>query len=428
LDLPAPPRDAIESELINIWQQVLGISPIGIYNSFFELGGDSLLAVQVLTQIEQRFEIALSISTPLAAPDIASLAELIRQGGDRQTNRDVVLLRPSQHPSTQHPSIPAPSPQHSSTQAPANVFCLYGLLLYRDLAACLPPHVNVYGVCLQEEIALLQQGNVAQMSQIFSSVEQITDRYVAAIQAVQPHGPYWFVGESFGGIIAYEVARRLTACGESVELVAMLDTYVTTVFDLSRVERLRHHAQALIAEGPHYIQVKVQRRWLQLRSRLAKLRASRAKFSPLSPSSSPQQNSQDLDDIRELARTQALHRYFPSRYEGKVLLLRAQDRERFSTADPTLGWGPFAPQLLLGEVPGDHLGILKPPHVQALAAQVNPHLPQARLLGPVGGIVESRVTPPQGDRRLAGPRLASIESDALELPPLQSAPLESAPL
>src|SRR4030088_112990 len=77
----APPTDAIESQLVKIWETVLGVRPIGIKHNFFELGGHSLVAVKLMQRIEHAFGKNLPIATLLQAPTIEQLAPILRQNG-----------------------------------------------------------------------------------------------------------------------------------------------------------------------------------------------------------------------------------------------------------------------------------------------------------------------------------------------------------
>ncbi len=336
-----PARDDLESQLVQIWEQVLGIQPIGIHNNFFELGGDSLQAVHILSQIERQLGAALAINTPLHAPTIATLAKLIRhpstQIAENTQESDMVLLRRGNH----KPPL----------------FCLYGVLLYRELAEHLNTDRSVYGVYLQAEIDLLKTGDIKQFTAVFSNISVIADQYLAAIRQVQPSGPYYVVGESFGGIIAYEIAQKLQAAGEVVNLVAMMDTRAPTLFPQPLQKRLKIHGQIMLKKGPVYLLEKLDTVKKKIRRKV------HLKTSDVSES-----------DIREIVRRKASDDYRPRPYEAEILLFRASERDQFEVNDRALGWRSWADQLQVFEVPGNHLSILKSPNVQIMAEQMNPYL------------------------------------------------------
>ncbi len=374
-----PARDAVEAQLVQIWEQVLGIQPLGIDNNFFELGGDSLQAVQILTQIEQQLGQTLAITAPLQAPTIATLANLIRNPETQMAEGDVVPLR------------------LGGRKPP--LFCLYGVLLYRELAEHLDADRPVYGVYLQAEVDLLKTGDLAQFQAMFSNIATIADRYLTAIRQVQPCGPYSLAGESFGGIIAYEIAQQLLAVGECVELVALLDTSAPNLHaQLSRIQRLKIHGQIILEKGPVHLLEKIRQKQQDTRQQvISRLYPLLEKFSrvasavPLSvstglpPSISPttnllqtasilQTSETAQADIREIARDQAADAYIPPIYEGRTVLVRAMQQDRFEAGDRTLGWGSRVPNLQVIDVPGDHLSILKAPNVQSMAQQLLPYL------------------------------------------------------
>jgi amino acid adenylation domain-containing protein len=365
-----PARDELEAQLIQIWENVLRIQPIGIHNNFFELGGDSLQAVKILAQIEQQLGQSLAITTLLHAPTISTLADLMRdpwlQRSEGDQEADMVLLR--------------------SGGCKPPLFCLYGVLLYRELAEHLDTDRSVYGVYLQAEIDLLKTGDIKQFTAAFSNISIIADQYLTEIRKIQPSGPYYLAGESFGGIIAYDIAQRLQAAGEVVKLVAMMDTRAPNLFSQSLLKRLKIHGQILLKQGPAYLlekldtlQQKVRRK---VRIYLVKQKISLEKIGPqsgLSETINTTQSGLKISeaseaDIREIFRKNASDDYRPLTYEGEILLFRAIDRDQFEVNDPTLGWSFWAPQLQVFEVPGEHLSILKSPNVQVMAEQMKPYL------------------------------------------------------
>jgi len=350
-----PPRNKWEQQLIEIWEKVLGIQPIGIQNNFFELGGDSLLAVQMFTEVERLFGRSLPLTTLVQSPTIEDLVKVLRSTEEEMTG-DLVPLR-------------------SSGSKPP-LFCIYGVLLYRDLVDQLDSDQPVYGVYLQEEVDLLKMGRVDQQNSIFSSVPKIAARYLQAILTLQPHGPYYLAGESFGGVVAFEMAQQLRAVGEEVALVALFDSKAPNSHtQLSRVQRLKLHWQLLLEQGLSYPLKKLQQKTRSVQWNL---------FTSLYKGSqqlhlSAENISQDFaeatqQDIREEVRQQASQSYVPQPYSGKVLLFRAMERDAFEV-DRDLGWGSLAVgDLQIFDISGDHLGIIKDPNVRVLAEQLKLYL------------------------------------------------------
>lgn len=353
-----PPRNESEQQLTEIWENVLGIQPIGIQNNFFELGGNSLLAVQMLTQIEKLWGKSLAIATLLQAPTIEELLKVLHNAKAEERIGDLVPLR--------------------SGGSKPPLFCIYGVLLYQDLVNHLDPDQPVYGVFLQEEVDLLKTGRVDQHNSILASVPAIAARYLQAVRSFQPHGPYYLAGESFGGVVAFEMATQLQAAGEEVALVALFDSWILNgCTQMPLAQRLKLHQKLLSKHGFSYIVKKVQRRtqmlWRKLSASLYKVYQQ---LHPFSGSISLAAGEVTQLDVRNSLRQQASRLYFPKPYSGRMVLFRAMERDVFEVGyDRDLGWGPLAAfGLEIFDVPGDHLGILKDPNVRVLADKLQLYL------------------------------------------------------
>ena len=205
--LPAPdnntrsesalPRDNIELQLVSLWETVLAVPSVGIHDDFFSLGGHSLLAVKLMNHIQEQFAARLPISTLFQHPTVASLAELLRQAG---THRFTELV-----------------PIHSTgTSNP--VYCLpgaFGSVMYLyPLAASLGAQQRFY--------ALQTPG--LDGSAIPETIEALARHHLKLLQQQLACGPYQLIGHSSGGRVAFEMARQLEQQGETVSLLAILDT------------------------------------------------------------------------------------------------------------------------------------------------------------------------------------------------------------
>ncbi len=198
-----PPRDPIEQQLATMVEDILGISGVGVHDSFFELGVDSLGAAQMAARFPQVFGIELPLVTLLNEPTIAGLAEVIRRNAQLHSDplASVLTLR------------------EGEVGTPA-LFCIHPVMgmswSYATLLSQLDPRWPV---------VLLQSPGLADSSYRPDSIEAIARDYLARMRSVQPHGPYRLVGWSLGGLIAHAIAAELRAVGESVELLALLDSY-----------------------------------------------------------------------------------------------------------------------------------------------------------------------------------------------------------
>jgi len=193
-------EDEITKELARIWRELLGVSSVGLDDNYFDLGGDSPLAVQLFAQIDKAFKVKLPLATLFEAPTIAELARILRrQKAPRSDWSPLVTIQPA------------------GSRPP--FFCVHGagghVLIYRDLSLHLGQDQPFYGLQAQGF-----DGKRPPLTQI----EDMAALYVTEIQRAQPRGPYFIGGYCLGGTIAYEMAQQLRAQGEHVALLAMFDT------------------------------------------------------------------------------------------------------------------------------------------------------------------------------------------------------------
>lgn len=328
------PETEVQRGLLAMLQSLFNVDGIGINHDFFELGGDSLTAVRYLMEVDKQFGRFVPIPFLLEHPTIRQLAEVIENKKPVTGVGDVVVLK------------------HGNSEPP--LFCLYGVLLYRDLALSLDTPRTVCGVYLEEEMLLLQPGVDVAEVQALHSVDQIARRYLRSITTFQTHGPYYLAGESFGGIIALEVARLLREQGEEVHLVAMLDSMAPGFWQsLSPARKLIRHLKKVLRERRAYLN----------RSLLRKIKNNIFK-SRVGPAA----------DQRANARALASSTYHPETFSEPVVLFKAKERTEFEPESADLGWGRFLSRLTVHEVSGDHLGMLQEGTVQDLAAKLRPYL------------------------------------------------------
>lgn len=329
------PEDPIELELTQIWELSLGIQPIGIQDNFFELGGNSLLAARLLAQTEEKFQKKLPLATLLQAPTIEQLANILRQAGWTAVWDALVPIQPNG-------SKPA-------------FYCVHdvggNVLSYYPLAHYLGGDQPFYG---------LQSRGLDGESMPHDRIEDIAADYIKAIQAVQPDGPYFLGGYSFGGLVAYEMAHQLHIQGQQVAVLALLDTPhpegwykpYPLPLHLRFCKHMRHLSQLNLREKFTYIQEKLGFRLFR---------------------NQPSQTA--TADAIKTAHKQAGRKYQPQLYPGRAILWRAAEYPQTWSSwlplvktDPQLGWGQlFAQGLEIQDVPGHHFNMLHEPHVQVLA-------------------------------------------------------------
>lgn len=355
-------QDDLELQLIQIWQKVLGIKNISITDNFFDLGGHSLLAVRLLAEIEKIWKKNFTITAFLEAPTIETQAKILRQEGLTTNNSSLVLL--------------------NSGGEGVPLFCIYGILLYQPLARHFDGERDVYGVYLQAEIDLLKDGITEKQKAELTSVPYLASQYRQIIQQKQPTGPYFLAGESFGGLVALEIAQQLRQQGEEVCLVALFDTLIPAhLTQLPWHKRIAFHIENMQREGGQYLASKLQQR---VEVAKTKFLSYGGIFAPRVEKQSAQIIAPPLPEaptrrLRENIIDQAMQNYEPQSYTGKIALFRAMDCSQFDWyyTDPKL-WSKVAVgELQVYQVPGDHLGILKEPNVTVLANFLKKSLQQA---------------------------------------------------
>lgn len=196
------PRTPTEKKLADIFQEMLGLERIGVEDNFFELGADSLTAVQLLVEIETQFSTQLSLLSLFDAPTIANLAREMDGAGASDPFETLFPLR-----------------RHGE-EAP--LFCIHSIVgvawSYAGLLRHLSPHCPVYGL----QARGLKDGDAAALP---DSIDAMAEDYLSEIRAIRPHGPYRLMGWSLGGLVAHSIAAKLEAAGEKVEMLCLLDSF-----------------------------------------------------------------------------------------------------------------------------------------------------------------------------------------------------------
>ena len=202
-----------------------------------------------------------------------------------------------------------------------------------------------------------------------ATVEDMARQYISDVRLVQPVGPFFLIGYSFGGLVAYEMAQHLRANGETVELV-LIDTSGPNVLKpmLPRfADHVRHFLSLGLREKESYLRRQTAKAKSRFTNMLWRLRHERALVhgKGVPPT---------LENI-EMANLLAGQRYQPQVYTGAATLFRAEDQGIGTLNDPKLGWGDLITGgLEVHDVPGDHVTMTREPHVRLLAEHPPGHL------------------------------------------------------
>ena len=352
------PRDGIELELVRIWEDLLGVAPIGVTDDFFELGGHSLLAVRLLANIQRRFGQRLSRDLSLAVlfqgATIEGLARVLRREGRAVSHSSLIPLRPTG----------SGRPFFVVHPVGGNVFC------YLDLSRRLGSR-PVYG------LQSLGWSNGAAPERI----EGMASLYVEEMRKAQPEGPYLLGGWSFGGVVAFEMARQLEEAGQEVSLLALIDSFAPQGAgaspELDEMAGLLLMARDLEGLTGRPLNVSLE----GLRSigleggALSVLERARAQGS-LPPDA-------DVEHLHRLAQVYqrnllSLRHYLPREYAGSITLFRAEPRNGHGERNPADGWTRLAARgVAVHPIPGDHYTAMRAPHVDGLARALQACLDEA---------------------------------------------------
>ena len=358
------PRNAIEEKLAEIWSNLLGISPVGVEDSFFDLGGHSLIAVRLFAAVKREFKVEFPISVLFEAPTIADCAALIAaRRGDQPSDGaapDTTQLAARQF------SYLVPLNQCKTDAAP--LFVVAGMcgnvLNLRHLALPFSDERPVVGIQARGLI-----GDDAPHEDVAAAAAD----YIDEVRAMQPEGPYLLAGYSGGGITAYEMAQQLRAAGEEVAVLALLDTPLPVRPSLSRKDKALIKLAELRDKGPGYLVEWARNRWEWERSRRA----------PQVASGEDTAAGVAFNSLRiQSAFLRAVGSYETQRWDGPMTLFRPPLDRHWKVSDgywvstereyvfEDNDWRQYAPNLQVIEVPGDHVSMVLAPSVTVLAQEL----------------------------------------------------------
>nr|WP_246574748.1 non-ribosomal peptide synthetase [Streptomyces genisteinicus] len=367
------PRDEIERALTEMLGDLLETAGVGVHDNLFDLGATSLTAMRLVVLMEQRFGTAIPLSDFIVAPTVADLAERLRSSGGSAAAFDpLVAIRPE----GDRPPLFFAHPMGG------NVLC------YVPFARHLPPGQPFYA---------FQAAGADVGTEPVRGIERLAADYIEAMRRVQPTGPYHLGGWSFGGFVAFEMARQLHAAGEEVASLVVLDTTA-----LNPDRQPWTDDEALL--GWFFWELL----WLQhgsatagdlLPPGLATLDEKFAFMTRLAVQEGVLPEGSGDAVVRRLFRVyeanwRAAFDYRPGHVDHDVVLIKARDplpgvlldmhtAIDSMHADPANGWRDrTAGRLSVIEVEGDHLTIMEEPLVPGLVGTV---LRASGLLGSESG-------------------------------------------
>jgi thioesterase domain-containing protein/acyl carrier protein len=336
----APARDRLELQLVKIWERILGVEKIGISDSFFDLGGNSLTALQLFAEIERVWHKRFLLGDLIKSSTISQLANIISTEVSSTKWSPLILIKPG------------------SNRSP--LFCIHpiggNVLNYYNLSKKLDLNLPIYA---------LQAKGIDGKQQPLNRIEDMASYFIQSIQTVQPHGPYFLIGYSFGGIVAFEIARQLLAQSEKVDFLGLLDIRCPTIaqVDLPFNQWLNIQIDRFRTSTPkqqikYFIDRVIYHKAIDYRSAVMKALLDLNVFKP------------ELLSILD-NNLQAIKYYQPQAYAGYAHLFWSEYQDLYIDRHPELGWGNLITGGLdIQHIPGDHDTIMQEPHVQVLAEKL----------------------------------------------------------
>jgi thioesterase domain-containing protein len=354
------PRDDNEARLLAIWEDTLRTRPLGVTDNFFDVGGNSLLAVRLIAQIRRTTGHSLPLSSLFSAGTVESMARLMGENSDDSAGQSSIVV-PIQPLGTRRP-----------------FFCVHAgggtTLGYRDLARNLGPEQPFYG---------MQSLGLDGVQAPLSTLTDMARSYVECMRQVQPEGPYLIGGWCMGGIIAFEMTRVLRAQGQRTDLLVLIDSESPTTAaaslradagdtaassesdDVGLLRRFAWHfgidlAQSDLAE-------------LTDEQRLKHLLDLAQRHDVLPADAEPEQLGWMLRVYKNNihAVNAYLREFTPGAPPDHPVVLYRPVRELDAGQDAAFGWSALADtRLSVHLVPGDHHTVMRPPAVAVLAERL----------------------------------------------------------
>jgi amino acid adenylation domain-containing protein len=341
------PRTEEEKIVATIWKKNLNIENIDIFSNFFEIGGHSIKAVSIMTDIQKQTGKRFPLSSLFQYSTVEKFAKLLKTESEILSNF-LVPLKPS------------------GNKTP--LFIIHGaglnILNFAHVINHFDENQPVYG---------FQGIGPNGYDNWFESIEDMAACYIESIIKINPKGPYAVAGFSFGGIVAFEIARQLREQGKTVSIIALLDTYVDSSYYYAsplqkRVVRYYDHTYRRL----DYL-TGMLTSWKSLKLRVSsKKEYLQKKYFGLKDNMTEEEGIA----LKEFIEADSMVKKIVDRYHLKpqncnVDLFRSKDDDNYKLDSTHLGWKKAALKgITIHNISGNHLGIVAPPNDKVLAKMI----------------------------------------------------------
>jgi len=331
------PRTDMEKLVASIWAELLELNSVSIYDDFFELGGHSLIAARAMIRLENETGKRLPLASLFEAPTVEKLSQMITSDVQSINWNSLVPIKTK------------------GNKRPIYIVHGFGMnvLLFNNVAKNMDAEQPVYA---------LQARGLNAEDKPFDKMEDIAAHYIAEIVANDPGPSYALAGYSFGGIIAFEMAKQLQAMGKEISMLGMFDTYADNYSDyfdrpvIKMAKKIRRQFPKMM-----FILRSLATKPLQtiayqadlIKSKLGKWLGSGAGSEKLT------ENEIRVGEIYDFA----YRNYKMTPYDGLIDLFKVKTRLYFLDDLEYLGWKPYTNHgVIVHEIAGDHKTFLFSPY------------------------------------------------------------------
>ena len=346
------PRDYLEIQIAKIWEKALGISPVGIRDNFFDLGGHSLLAVQILFHIKKIVGKEIPVAELFKSPTVEQLADIVRLKG---WSSPFSLLIPFQPLGSKPP-----------------FFCIHGA------AAEAANHIGLD----QPFYGGFPHGFDGK--RISKSTREMAEDYIKEIRVIQPTGPYFIGGYSFGGVLAFEIAHQLKDQGQEIALLVLIDATSNSSPAKNSKEKMSFVPKSISIDSTQSFLKRIGSRLISLSTKDKMIYIINGFWHKLFRRTGIEKKTKEVFCIcclvagipvpqglrkfyRGIVFKKAARDYTPPKFDGNVVLLRA---EKGNSGLQNYWEKKVISKLVIHEVPGGHLDLFEPPQVEVLAKKL----------------------------------------------------------